>query len=113
MNLRPIYVLVALLGGTTAVAEPVVLAVDKGTIYVELGARDGVGAGTELELLHEVTVRDPRTGQTLRDAFALGKLAVVKSGDRISIARADEDLAKRVAAGDKVRILSAVRTFHD
>ncbi|MBA3394799.1 MAG: hypothetical protein H0T89_19285 [Deltaproteobacteria bacterium] len=94
-------------------AEPVVLAVDGNDIYIDLGARDGVGAGTELELLHEVVVRDPRSGTTLRDHFALGTLAVVKSGDKVSVARASEGLGKRVLAGDRVRMLSAKRTFID
>ena len=96
-----------------AIAEPTVLAVDGGDIYIDLGARDGVGAGTEVELLHEIVAKDPRTGATLRDRFALGTLTVVKSGDRISIARADASLAKRVLAGDSVRLVSAKRTFVD
>src|SRR5688572_1816534 len=78
----------------SAHAEPVVIAVDGNDIYIDLGARDGVGAGTELELLHEVVVRDPRSGTTLRDHFALGTLAVVKSGDKVSVARASEGLGK-------------------
>ena len=55
-------------------AEPVVLAVDGKDIYVDLGAKDGVGAGSELELLHEIVAKDPRTGATLRDHFALGTI---------------------------------------
>ncbi len=96
-----------------AAAEPVVLAVDKTVIYVELGARDGVGAGTELELLHEVTVKDPRTGRTLRDHFALGTMTVHRSGDKVSVAATDPDLAKRVIAGDRVRIVSPLKKFAD
>ena len=96
-----------------AYAEPVVLAVDKQDIYVDLGAKDGVGAGSELELLHEVIAKDPRSGQQLRDRFALGTITVVKSGNAISVARADEALAKRVAVGDQVRLVSARRTFVD
>ncbi|HEU0029300.1 MAG TPA: hypothetical protein VFQ53_01620 [Kofleriaceae bacterium] len=108
--------LVAVLVGATArvaAADPVVLAIDKGDIYVELGARDGVGAGTQLELLHEIRVRDPRSGKLLVDQFSLGALVVVKSGDRISVARAGEDLAPRVLAGDHVRIASETRKFVD
>ncbi len=97
----------------TAAADPVVLAIDGDSIYVDLGARDGVGAGTRLELLHEVTVRDPRSGQTLRDHFALGRLEVVKSGDKISVAHAGKKLAKRVMVGDHVQVASALRTFSD
>lgn len=96
-----------------APTDRVVLAIDGKDVYVELGARDGVGAGTELELLHEVVVRDPRTGRTLRDHFALGTLVVGKSGDKISVARAAPELAKRVIAGDRVRVTSALRRFTD
>ncbi|MBL0213743.1 MAG: hypothetical protein IPQ07_07660 [Myxococcales bacterium] len=96
-----------------AVAEPIVLAIDGTDIYVDLGARDGVGAGTELELLHEVIAKDPRTGATLKDQFALGTLAVARSGDKLSVAHADPELAKRVLAGDHVRLVGAPRKFVD
>ncbi|MBA2539365.1 MAG: hypothetical protein H0V17_07010 [Deltaproteobacteria bacterium] len=112
MHLR-LSILATLLWAGVAAAEPVVLAVDASSIYVELGARDGVGAGTEIELLHEVTVKDPRTGQTLRDHFALGILTVIKSGDKISVAKADAVLAKRVMMGDRVRVVSGLRKFSD
>jgi hypothetical protein len=114
MRFRPILQALLLIAtARIATAEPVVLAVDKSTIYVELGARDGVGAGTELELLHEVTVKDPRTGQTLRDHFALGTMTVHRSGDKISVAATDPDLAKRVIAGDRVRVVSPLKKFAD
>src|SRR5688500_9367300 len=105
--------LVLVVTASTAAAEPVVVAVDGADIYIDLGAKDGVGAGTEVELLHEVVVKDPRSGATLRDHFALGTLAVVKSGDKVSVARADDDLKKRVLAGDRVRLVSAKRNFVD
>ncbi len=112
--MKTLLLAIALLGATAvAAAEPVVLAVDGSSIYVELGARDGVGAGTELELLHEVTVKDPRTGQTLRDHFALGTLTVIKSGDKISVAATDATLAKRIMTGDRVRVVSPLRKFAD
>jgi len=96
-----------------AAAEPIVVAVDGADIYVDLGAKDGVGAGAELELLHEVVVRDPRSGTTLRDHFSLGTISVVKSGEKVSVARADADLRKRVLAGDRVKLVSAKKTFVD
>jgi hypothetical protein len=98
---------------STASAEPVVLAIQGQDIYVDMGAKDGVGAGSELELLHEVVARDPRSGSTLRDRFALGTITVVKSGTSISVAHADKDLTKRVLVGDQVRLASAKRTFVD
>lgn len=104
---------VLLIAATPAAAEPVVLAVDGSDIYIDLGARDGVGAGTQLELLHEVTAKDPRTGATLKDQFALGSLEVAKSGDKVSVAHADPELAKRVLAGDHVRLVGTPRKFID
>ena len=111
--MRTAVVIATLLVAHVAHAEPVVVAVDGLDIYVDLGAKDGVGAGAELELLHEVVVRDPRTGTMLRDHFSLGTISVVKSGDKVSVARADDDLKKRVLAGDRVRLISAKKTFVD
>jgi hypothetical protein len=96
-----------------AAADPVVLAVDGARIYVELGGRDGVGAGTELELLHTVVARDPSTGATLRDEFALGTLTVDRAGDHVALATAPDELVGRVATGDRVRLIGAPRAFRD
>jgi len=106
-------IVIALSIGRAAAADPVVLAVDGPDVYIDLGAHDGVGTGAELELLHEVVAKDPRSGATLRDYFALGRITVVKSGDKVSVARAPEALAKRVLAGDRVRLVSAKRTYVD
>jgi len=97
----------------TAAADNVVLAVDGTNIYVDLGAKDGVGAGSRLELLHEITAKDPRTGAVLRDHFALGQLVVERAGDAVAIAHADEALAKRVMAGDSVQLVSSKKHFVD
>ena len=110
--MRTIILLVSILAVRTAAAD-VVLAVDKDDIYIDLGARDGVGAGTQLELLHEVVAKDPRTGATLKDSFSLGSLTVTKAGDKLCVAQADPDLAKRVLAGDRVRLVGAPRKFLD
>lgn len=91
----------------------VVLAVDGQDVYLDLGAQDGVGAGTALELLHEVTAKDPRTGAVLRDRFSLGALVVHKSGPRVSVARGSAELVQRILPGDRVRMLSAARRFVD
>jgi hypothetical protein len=97
----------------TAAADPVVLAVDGTNIYVDLGAKDGVGAGSRLELLHEVTAKDPRTGAVLRDHFALGQLVVDRAGEAVAIAHADEALAKRVIPGDSVQLVSSKKKLVD
>ena len=102
-----------LLAATVAHADPVVLAVDGTHVYVDLGTRDGVDAGSQLELLHLVVARDPRTGATLRDHFALGTLTVTRSGERVSVAEADAALAKRVLVGDDVRLVSERRQILD
>jgi hypothetical protein len=112
-TLRAVATVAVVLVASVASAEPVVLAIDGQDLYVDLGAKDGVGAGSELELLHEVVARDPRSGTVLRDRFALGTITVTKSGNALSVARADGELATRVAAGDRVRLVSARRTFVD
>src|SRR5262245_29634997 len=111
--MKRIIFLVLVFAAGPALADSVVLAVDKEDIYVDLGAKDGVGAGSELELLHEITAKDPRTGAVLKDRFALGTMVVAKSGTAISVAHADPALAKRVLAGDQVRLVSAKRDFVD
>jgi hypothetical protein len=105
--------LVLCLLSATAIADPVGLAVDGKDIYVDLGAREGVGAGARLELLHEITAKDPRTGAVLRDHFALGTLVVDRAGDGVAVAHADDALAKRVMAGDGVRLVSAKKRYVD
>src|ERR1043165_9143180 len=111
--MKRLLILAMLVVASTAQADPVVLAVDGKDIYIDLGAKDGVGAGSELELLHEITARDPRNGATLKDRFALGTITVAKSGNAVSVAHADPDLAKRILAGDHVRLVSAKRAFVD
>jgi hypothetical protein len=111
--MRTTILVLAVLAARTAAAEPVVLAVDGGDVYVDLGARDGVGAGSELELLHEVVAKDPRSGAMLRDHFRIGTLVVTKSGDRLCVAKAPPELIKRVLAGDRVQLATAKRTYVD
>jgi len=111
--MRRIVILFLVLAAGPASAESVVLAVDGKDIYVDVGAKDGVGAGSELELLHEISAKDPRTGKVLKDRFALGTITVMKSGTAVSVARAEEALAKRVLAGDQVRLVSEKRAFVD
>jgi len=113
MRTLTILLITLMVATSVASADPMVIAVDGADIYVDLGALDGVGAGSELELLHEVVAKDPRTGATLRDRFAIAKMTVIKSGARLSVATIDPALVKRVLAGDQVRVLSAPRTFLD
>jgi hypothetical protein len=96
-----------------ASAGPVVLEVKGDSVLVELGAADGVGAGSVLELLHEVTVRDPVTQETLRDVFPIGELTVIRAGDGVAEARPDDTVKGRVKTGDAVRLLSAKKKFAD
>jgi len=111
--MRTLLIVLLLAAPAYADSEPVVLAVDGKDIYINLGAKDGIGAGAQLELLHEVVATDPTTGKALHDRFALGTLAVARSGDGASLAHADEELAKRVLAGDHVRLVSDKKTYVD
>jgi hypothetical protein len=100
-------------GTSIAAAEPVVLQIEKGLVYIDLGSKDGVGAGTELELVREVVATDPVSRAVLRDKFALGQLTVVKAGDHVCQATPSENLAGRVKVGDEIRIASEKRRFVD
>jgi hypothetical protein len=98
----------------TARADSAVLKIDGEDIYVDIGARDGAGAGTALDLMNVVVVKDPLTRQVLRDRFAIGQLTVVRSGDQVSVARASSPaLRKRVRVGDPVAMASDPRRFAD
>jgi len=81
-------------------------------VYIDLGARDGVGAGAELELWHEVVAKDRAPARPCAIGLRSHDLRR-EGGDRISIARAGDDLAKRVLAGDHVRLISAPRRYED
>src|SRR5262249_47049021 len=65
----------ALIAPRAALADPVVLSVDGDHVVVGLGAADGVGAGTQLELRREIVAVDPATRERLRDTFPLGTLS--------------------------------------
>ncbi len=107
-------ILVAILASASrAAAEPVVLSIDKNLVYIDLGSDDGVGAGSELELVREVIATDPVSKAVLRDKFALGTLTVVKAGQHVCQAEPSGDLAGRVKIGDEIRIASTMRRFVD
>lgn len=100
-------------GLALAEPEPVVLELSGDTAYVDLGARDGVGDGSELELVREIVVTDPVSGRTLRDSFALGTLTVTRAGEQVCQATIEPGLRGRVRPGDRVRLASSARAFVD
>ncbi len=104
---------VVAVGATRAGADPVVLGVSGDHAYVDLGARDGVGAGSELELVREIVVTDPVTKKTLRDAFALGTVVVERAGEHVCEVAIGPDLKGRVAVGDRIALAGAARRFAD
>jgi hypothetical protein len=114
---RAIACAVAALVGAAAApaarADGTVLAVDGEEVVIDLGAADGAGAGSVIDLQHEIVVRDPVSKEVLRDRFTIGQLTVVRSGERVSVARPDAGLAKRVRVGDTVALASAARRFVD
>jgi hypothetical protein len=94
-------------------ADGAVLKLEGEDIYVDIGAKDGAGAGSLFDLMNVVVVKDPVSKQVLRDRFAIGQLTVVRSGDKVSVAHAPEALRKRVHVGDPVVMASAPRAFAD
>jgi hypothetical protein len=94
-------------------ADAVVLAVDGDRVLVDVGGRDGVGAGATLELQREVVARDPSSGATLRDRFPIGKLIVVRCGEGMCEVRPDPSIRGRVNVGDPVKVPSTGATYAD
>lgn len=113
MRTISLVVILSVAVASAAAADPVVLAVEGDTVYVDLGARDGVGAGTELELIRTVVATDPVSRRTLRDAFALGTLTVTRAGDHLCQALLEPALRGRVAIGDTIALAGAPRAFVD
>ncbi len=108
-----IAILLVLAAPARARADGVVLKVEGEDIYLDIGAKDGAGAGSLVDLMNVVVVKDPVSKQVLRDRFAIGQLTVVRSGDKVSVAHAPEALKKRVHVGDPVAMASAPRAFAD
>ncbi len=90
-----------------------VVRVDGPDVYIDLGADDGVGAGTELTLMHVIVATDPVSKKKLRDTFPVGALVVVKAGERVCVARGEQDVRKRVVVGDEIRVAAGSRRFVD
>ncbi|MCE9580599.1 MAG: hypothetical protein K8W52_46190, partial [Deltaproteobacteria bacterium] len=84
-----------------AADPPTVVALDGKDALVDIGGQDGVVAGAELTLLREVVAKDPVSGQTLHDRFAVGTLEVLRVGDHVALARPTADLIGGVLVGDR------------
>ena len=91
------------------------LAVSGDDVYVDLGSRDGVGAGARLSLLRVVVARDPVSGQVLRDRFAVGTLTVERAGEHVALAHPEAGARRarsRLATGSpwrRCRAASSIR----
>lgn len=94
-------------------ANGTVLEIRGNDVYIDLGARDGVGAGSKLTLLHVVVAKDPVTGKTVRDRFPLGTLTVIRAGEHLCIADPADNIRHRVKVGDEIVLASRPRTFED
>lgn len=96
-----------------AAARGTVLRVDGDKIYVDMGAKDGVRAGMELELHHAIMATHPVTKKKVRDTFYLGNLTVAKAGKTISVATAPADILPRVQAGDEIELAGRAEVVVD
>jgi hypothetical protein len=113
--LPTVLITAALLALTSAPAhaDGYVLRVDGDQVYVDLGAADGVGAGTRLTLFHVILVTHPTTGKKLRDRFALGELTVLRAGEHLAVAQAPPELAPRVRPGDEIGLAGIAAPYLD
>lgn len=117
VRLRSIAVLWTVLGPVcSALAQPsaatpqaetpiTVVHLDGDDIVIDAGAEQ-LAHAQRLTLYRNLEVRHPITHKPLRDRFALGTLAVVQAGSRMSIVRAQGELSHSVVVGDSVQLQS-------
>jgi hypothetical protein len=91
-----------LLCSSALAAEGQVLRLEGPQLFVDIGARDGVRVGDEVQLLRVVELFDPDQGRTLRDRFTIGTGRVVEVGEVLTLVVADPAVVERLELGDVV-----------
>jgi hypothetical protein len=81
-----------------------VVRIDGPEVYVDLGRRDGVAAGTDVILYRRIVAHHPETGARLEDRFELITAPITDAGTVLSRLRLPRDLAVQVNVGDEVRV---------
>ncbi|MEZ4462994.1 MAG: hypothetical protein R3F60_21095 [bacterium] len=96
-------VLACALPAQAAPAAPgVVMRVDDQELFVNLGHRDGVRAGSRLSLYRRVVLTHPLSGAEVEDRFPIGVVEVAEAGELLSIVRDFGRLKRSPAPGDYV-----------
>lgn len=78
-----------------------IVRVDGPDIYVDVG-RAMVTPGATLTVFRRIEVRHPITGRRLADRFAIGRVRIADTGERLSLAHVDGDPRHPLNAGDVV-----------
>ncbi len=86
------------------VAPGVVVKVDAGEIYVNLGSNKGVADGAALRLKRPIVLRHPVTRAPVRDWLPLGSATITSAGGTLAMAVLDDVLHAQVRVGDLVEV---------
>lgn len=86
--------------GRAQAADGAILRIEGPDLYVDIGVATGLRAGDSVALYRVVSLRDPATGKTLSDRFAVGEGQVVEAGAGLSRLRASADVVARLQVGD-------------
>jgi hypothetical protein len=87
-------------GGLAHAADGTILRIEGPDLYVDIGVATGLRAGDSVALYRIVSLRDPTSGKTLSDRFAVGDGQVVEAGAGLSRLRAAADVVARLQVGD-------------
>lgn len=111
LRVSSLVVLLALATGARAApTEGVIMQVaDKEELFVNLGRKDGLAAGTRLQIFRRVVLEHPITKKPIEDRFPIGVVTVAEAGTLLSIVRSYDDLRRPPVAGDYAVVWSAPR----
>lgn len=82
----------------------VVVRLEAGEIYFDLGARPGLTVGTPLRLKRPLAIKHPVTGKLVRDELPLAEGVVTAVGTSLSMVRLAPEDAAAVRVGDLVEV---------
>lgn len=95
---------VPLVGRADVIERGVVVRLELGEIYFDLGARPGLAAGTPLRVKRPIALKHPVTGKLVSDELPLVEGTVAAVGTTLSMLLLEASLAGMVRVGDVIEV---------
>lgn len=87
------------------VERGVVVSIEAGEAYFDLGRQSGVRAGRPLRIKRPIALAHPVSGKTVRDELLIGSGVVTMVGDNLSMVVLAADAKTPIGVGDVVEVL--------